>query len=105
MTESVLRMATDMISVFRTPVSSVMRDVEGIAGCRSKSDASFIFGSRRAAEVVNSQIVVLGRGARPEGVTLKYTILPLPLATPADTWHTSAGKFSMQGLLLLLKWQ
>ncbi len=41
-------MAADMISVFSTPVLSVMRDVEGVAGCRSKSDASVTFGVQKS---------------------------------------------------------
>ncbi len=75
-----------------------MRDMEavaGIVGCRSKSDAGVTVWSRRVAEVVNFPVVVLGRGARPEGVTFKCAILPLPPVTPADTGHTSAGKVSI----------
>ncbi len=72
-----------------------MEGVSGVAGCRSKSDASVTLGSRRASEVVKYPVDVLGRGGRPEGVTLKCTVLPLPLATPADTGCTSAGKVSI----------
>ncbi len=71
-----------------------MEGVAGVVGCRSKSDASKL-GSRRVAEVVKSQVDVLGRGARREGLTLRCTVLPLPLATPADTVRTSAGKVSI----------
>ncbi len=66
-----------------------------VAGCRSKNDASVTLGSRRMAEVVKSLVDVLVRGARPEGVTLRCTALPLPLTTPADTGHTSTGKDSI----------
>ncbi len=83
--------------------------MEGVAGCTSKSDASVTFGSRRVDKVVNSLVVVLGRGARPEGVTLKYTVFRLTLVTPADTWCTSPRKDQhtqvLQGLLLLLRCQ
>ncbi len=72
-----------------------MEGISGIVGWRSKCDAIVTFGSRRAAEVVNFQVVVLGRGARPERVTLKCTILLLLLATPDDTGCTSAGKVSI----------
>ncbi len=75
-----------------------MRDVEGVpsvADYRSKSDASVKLGSRRATEVVKYPVNVLGRGARREGLTLRCIVLPLPLATPADTGLTSAGKVSI----------
>ncbi len=65
-----------------------MRNVEGvpcITGCRSKNDESVTLGSRRATEIVKSQVDLLGRAARPERVTLRCIVLPLPLATPADT--------------------
>ncbi len=85
--------------MFSTPVvSSEMRDMEdvpGVAGCRSKSDANVTLGSRRVVEVVKSLVDVLGRGARPEEVTLKCTVLPLSLAAPADTGCTSAAKVSI----------
>ncbi len=72
-----------------------MEGVLSVADCRSKCDTSVILGSRRAAEMVKSPVDVLGRGARPERVTLKCAVLPLPLATPADTVCTSAGKVSI----------
>ncbi len=56
---------------------------------------SVTLGSRRAAAVVKSPVDVLGRGARPEGVTLRCTVLPLPLATPAETGRKSTGKVSI----------
>ncbi len=60
----------------------------------TNSDASVTLGSIRVAEVVNFPVDVLGRDVRPEGVTLKCTVPPLPIATPADTGHTSAGMVS-----------
>ncbi len=72
-----------------------MEVVPGVAGCRFKSDASVTLWSRRVAEVVKSLVGVLGRGARPEGVTLKCTFLPQSLATPADTGCTSVGNTSI----------
>ncbi len=70
---SVLRMATDMIGCVQH--SCIFSDERCERHCwyycRSKSDASVTIGSRRASDVVNSTVVVLGRGARSEGVTLK----------------------------------
>ncbi len=81
---------------------SMMKDeVAGVTGCRSKRDASVTFGSRRVAEMTSATEVdtfmvdVLGRGARPEGVTVKCALLLLLLATLADTGRTCAGKVSI----------
>ncbi len=84
-------MVTDTIRCVQLVRMSEIRDAEGVpgvAGYSSKSDAIMILWSRRVAQVVKSLVDV--QVARPEGVTLKCSVLRLPLATSADTRLTSA---------------
>ncbi len=60
-----------------------MEAVAGIAGCRSKSDASVTVGYRKAAKVVISNVVMLVRRARPEGSS--DTQMYCPSTTTSDT--------------------